>query len=570
MSRVEATPKAKAATAAGKSAGLGGVARGSSLNLGGAAIAALAVTAVTVLVTHHFNRYIAGSFFTATSAYVIVSTVASLGASTGLVYFIARLRTLGEERRIPALLRAAVIPTILVSTAMGAAMVVFAGPLAHFLLSDHTGKNGTVGIVTNALRGLGVLVPFGAMETVLLGISRGYRQMMPTVIVDRIGVNVGALIVVLAAMAGGITAFLAPLWALPYVPAVAVAWIWTRRIRRNPTAHPPTLPDVPPELGALLALATPVPSPYGTPARRPPAVSGRVAAKRLANATPAGFWRYTAPRGLANLAQTIVQRLDIVLVAIIRGPVDAAIYTAATRFLVLGQFGNAAISTASQPRLAELFAADDKPGTNIVYQFTTAWLVLLNWPLYLLSMVFGPQVLELFGKAYTAGDMVMVVLGFSMIFGTAVGQVDIVLITAGRSTWSLLNAVLVMVVNVSLDLILIPRHGIIGAAIGWAAAVVVANLVPLIQLAVVYKLHPFGRAMMTACVLTGLTFGLVPLAFRLVIGGWAALGAGVLTACLLQAAGLWLFRGTLRLNTMPGMSSLKKRLTRGAPRPYHG
>jgi hypothetical protein len=95
-------------------------------------------------------------------------------------------------------------------------------------------------------------------------------------------------------------------------------------------------------------------------------------------------------------------------------------------------------------------------------------------------------------------------------------------------------------------------------------------VVPLIQLAWVYKLHPFGRAMTVACLLTGVTFGVVPLAFRFAIGGWTALGAGVVVASLLQAVGLYVFRRTLRLNTMPGMSFLKKRRARVAARPYHG
>ena len=56
-------------------------------------------------------------------------------------------------------------------------------------------------------------------------------------------------------------------------------------------------------------------------------------------------------------------------------------YTAATRFLVLGQFGNMAIGRAAQPRLAELFALDDRHGTNLVYQATSAWLILRTGPL---------------------------------------------------------------------------------------------------------------------------------------------------------------------------------------------
>src|SRR5690348_8044015 len=71
------------------------VARGGTLNLAGAAVAAIAILGVTVLVTRVFPRPVAGAFFTATSAFIIVEAVASLGANVGLVYFIARLRSLG-------------------------------------------------------------------------------------------------------------------------------------------------------------------------------------------------------------------------------------------------------------------------------------------------------------------------------------------------------------------------------------------------------------------------------------------------------------------------------------------
>src|SRR4029077_13616499 len=111
------------------------------------------------------------------------------------------------------------------------------------------------------------------------------------------------------------------------------AWLWLRRIRR--------------------------------PQRRDtdrPATDGRV------DAGARGFWRFTAPRALASVAQIVIQRLDIVLVAFMRGPVEAAIYTAATRFLVVGQLANAAISMAAQPQMTHLFAVRDRQGANAVYQ----------------------------------------------------------------------------------------------------------------------------------------------------------------------------------------------------------
>jgi len=347
------------------------------------------------------------------------------------------------------------------------------------------------------------------------------------------------------------------------VPAAAIAWLWSRRIRRNPPQGPRGgTPDVPPELAALLALSTRVPSVKG--ASR---VGRRMQQRRLANANPRGFWQFTAPRGIASLAKITLQRIDIVLVAIIMGPAAAAVYTAATRFLVVGQLGNMAISMAAQPRFTELFAIGDRRSANVVYQVTTAWLVLLTWPLYLLAVVYGPEVLSVFGHSYRAGAPVMVILALTMLLATACGQVDMVLITTGRSSWSLINGLLAVAVNVGLDLVLIPRYGITGAAIGWAVAIVVTNLMPMAQLASSIHLQPFGRGTVLAAALSTVAFGAVPLAIRAVLGGGlAGLAAGVAAGCVVFAIGLWRFGGALRLSAMPGVSSIKSRLSRARGR----
>jgi O-antigen/teichoic acid export membrane protein len=507
------------------------VARSSTLNLAGAGISALATLALTVLVTRQFSRPVAGAFFTAISLFLIVEAVASLGAFTGLVYFLARLRSLGAENRIPAILRTAVIPVIVVSLLAAAALLLAATPLSRLLLDGQLGRAGaTPAAVARALRALALTLPFATLLDTFLGASRGYRNMRPTVLVDRIARSSAQLIGVAVAAAAGSAALLAPLWALPYVPAGAAAWLWLRRIQRRQRERHEDAPVAP-----------------------PPAGGQRLADRRLANANPRGFWRFTTPRAIASLAQITIQRIDIVLVAIMRGPAEAAVYTAATRFLVAGQLGNGALSMAAQPRFTELFAVGNRRGANDLYQTTTGWLVLLTWPLYLLAVIYGPEVLTLFGHAYRAGDSVMVILGLTMLLATACGQVDMVLITTGRSSWSLANGLLAVGINVGLDLVLIPRYGIEGAAIGWSAAIVTTNLLPLAQLAAVSRLHPFGPGTVWAITLTTASFAGAPLALRAVLGaGGAASLAGAVTGCLVMAAGLWRFRQPLRLVVMPG------------------
>jgi O-antigen/teichoic acid export membrane protein len=126
----------------GDPAGLAAVARGGALNLAGAAVSAAATLALTVLVTRQFSRPVAGAFFAATSLFLIVEAIANLGAYNGAIYFIARLRSLHAESRIPAILRAAIIPVAVSSLAASAAMLIFAEPLAHGLLGGHLSHGG--------------------------------------------------------------------------------------------------------------------------------------------------------------------------------------------------------------------------------------------------------------------------------------------------------------------------------------------------------------------------------------------------------------------------------------------
>ena len=197
---------------------LAGVARGGAANLAGAIVAAVTTLAITVLVTRHYSQPVAGAFFTAISLFLIVEAVASLGAYVGAINFIARLRRLGHDDQIPTILRAAIIPVVMVSVLAAAALFVLAEPLAHILLRGHTGHPGAApGLVADALRALAIALPCSALADTLLGITRGYRDMRPTVVVDKIGRSSGQLIAVLIAVSAGSAALLAPLWAVPYV-----------------------------------------------------------------------------------------------------------------------------------------------------------------------------------------------------------------------------------------------------------------------------------------------------------------------------------------------------------------
>jgi O-antigen/teichoic acid export membrane protein len=272
------------------------------------------------------------------------------------------------------------------------------------------------------------------------------------------------------------------------------------------------------------------------------------------------YWRYTGPRALSSLAQMAVQRVDIVLLGALRGLSDAAVYTAATRFLALGQLSGQALSTAVQHRLAEHLARGDRAGAGKLYQTATGWLVLLAWPAYLLFAVFAEPMLALFGEGYGAGRWVTVYLALTMLVATGCGMVDTVLNMAGKTAWTFYNALAGTVVNVVANLLLIPPYGIFGAAIAWSLAILVNNIVPLAQLHRVMGLHPYGRGTLTAAALAVGCFGVPPLLAR------AAFGAGPLVLCAVAAAGTlvyaaaaWRLRRVLELDALRSLRRRKGR-----------
>ncbi|KHD79075.1 multi antimicrobial extrusion protein MatE [Actinoplanes utahensis] len=470
--------------------------------MAGSVLAGGAGVIVTWVVARTLPTAEAGAFFAATAAFVLAGGLAKLGTQTGLVYWPARLRATGQDHLLGACLRAGIPPVAVFSVALALGMWLAAPGIAHLTAGE---SPEVVAVHTTGLRVLAVFVPLQALTDVLLTVTRGYRIMRPTVLLDRV---LRSGLQVLAVCAAGVAAS----WAAASLPVFAFAWA------------APYLPVV------VLA---------GFAARR--AYTAGVDRER--NATRAerrtlrrDFWVFTGPRAVAAVAQLALQRVDVLLVAALGGLAPAAIYAVAGRFVVLVQFANQGLSQSVQPRLAEALSTGDTAGAKRLYQIATGWLVLVTWPVCLLVAAFAPYYLRIFGPEYAAGAPVVLVLAAAMLVATGCGMVDMVLAMAGRTSANLGNVLIALTVTVGLDVLLIPRFGALGAAFGLAGAMVVNNLLPLAQVHRGTGMHPFGPGTRTAALLAAGCFG--PVLF---------FPAALVAAVPAYAMGAWLLRGRLML-----------------------
>ncbi len=267
------------------------------------------------------------------------------------------------------------------------------------------------------------------------------------------------------------------------------------------------------------------------------------------------FWSFTSPRAVARIAQIAIQKLDIVLVAWLLTPADAAAYTVATRFVVFGQLANQAISSVVQPRFTLLLAErdHDRVALSRVFGTTTCWSLLLAWPVYACVAAAPAAYLGWFGGAYvtTENRAVALVMVLGMLVAVASGPVDTLLLMSGRSGRSLTNTLVALAVDVVLCLVLVPRLGIVGAALAWVAAVVLRCALAVVQLRAEVSLRPDLRMLALAGLLP-LTCIAAPLlvADRIVGLGPSAWLAGCLLASLGYAATVWRLRSVLAVDVL--------------------
>lgn len=516
------------------------IARGSALTGAGAVVAAFGGVGLTLIVTRAFIPEVAGVFFASTALFLIVSSLAMLGTDVGLVRFVSAHSATGQQHRLGETLRIALLPVLALSSVCAVGMW-FASPT----LAGWIGNDAVLEDATNILHALSVFLPIAAVYFGLVAATRGRGSMKYTVVIDSGLRAAGQPVLVLAVVAAGWGPTAAAVaWALPYLVGDLVSLVvLVRQARRSRRRGADTSPLA--EAVAVEAADEPLEESLVVAVDEPASEFADEHGRDLARS----FWRFTAARAIAGAVVMIWRRFDVLLVAALAGPANAAIYTAATRFLVVGQLGIQAVQMTVSPQFGRLFARREFDRARDVYRTATMWTMTFAWPLYIVTGAAVGLVIPVFGADYSAGAQVTVILSAAMLVATACGGVDAVLLMSGRSWLSLGNAVITLVVNLSLDLLLIPKYGILGAAIGHATSLALRNVLALIQINKLMGMWPFSMQSLKIAVVSLSCFGVVPAVLAIADAPevWTVLSLAV--GALAYAAWGWANREALQLTT---------------------
>lgn len=211
--------------------------------------------------------------------------------------------------------------------------------------------------------------------------------------------------------------------------------------------------------------------------------------------------------------------------------------------LVAATFGVMYLSLA-----AEAHERDDRAELHDLYWRTALWMTILTFPILLLTFSFAPSITAgFYGDAYRSSAPLLALLAIGYFFHTALGFNGVTLRVHNRLRYMVVVDSSMAIVNVGVNLLLIPRLGPLGAAVGTSGTLILHNVLKQVGLwkyTSIGAFHrPFLRVYAVMAVLALILLGVQALLpGNLILAGVLSGAAGLIT--------LWFGRTSLDIDTM--------------------
>jgi O-antigen/teichoic acid export membrane protein len=450
------------------------VARGGGLNLAGSLINTGSVLALFWVLDHHLGQTLTGVYIQAFALRRILQTIALGGMRSAMTRFVAIDLADDDD----ASLRGTIAVGIAVSVGLAAVLgllLFFAAPWVA------TSVYGDPELVAG-LRWVAVGLPSAAFTIVVLSATTGWRTMRPNAIVGSMFEPILRVVLTAVALAlgAGLTGSLIMLQVASVVASV-VAWIWLRRLMSGHARLKPVF-----HTGVLI--------------------------------------RFGLVTWASSVALEGIRWADVQVLAVLTTADVVAEYQVATRTVLFCALAVNALTGALAPRAADLLRRGELSVVRRLYVTTSAILVRITLPLLVVVLVQADWLLTIFGRDYTGAAWISRILVFGVLYDSAVGAAGPILNMAGLQLYNLADNSGGLILNLTLNVILVPSFHGLGAAVAWTLTFFALGTARILQVkGKVLGVLPFSAPMWNMLI-AAVVSGLVGFSLRLLVDQvWAVL-----------------------------------------------
>lgn len=205
--------------------------------------------------------------------------------------------------------------------------------------------------------------------------------------------------------------------------------------------------------------------------------------RRLRRTVEPGERRYAAkdwfavsvPMFAVDGLYCLLMYIDVLVLKAFVTHEEIGVYYAASKTLSLVVFVHFAVTSAAAHRFSEYHVSGDRERLRAFLRDTVRWTF---WPSLAAAIVFlalGWPLLSLFGKTFVSGYPLMFIFAIGLLARAAIGPAGRFLVMLGEQRAAALVAAAAFATNLALNFLLIPRFGLIGAAVALSTAYVLES-----------------------------------------------------------------------------------------------
>lgn len=202
------------------------------------------------------------------------------------------------------------------------------------------------------------------------------------------------------------------------------------------------------------------------------------------------------PLLVVGFSYTLARYADRLMLGALADMRQVGVYTVVATLAMATLLLHGSLVSGFKPIAADAHRSGDLGDARAPYLLVSKWAGAGSGILLVIFAAFGPALLTLFGPEYATEAAYRALLLLTGLFfvGTWIGPTGAVLQMSGGERVELVNTFVFLVVNVTLNFLLIPRFGVVGAATATLGSGLLRNVLQVLELAALYDFIPVDRA----------------------------------------------------------------------------
>lgn len=186
--------------------------------------------------------------------------------------------------------------------------------------------------------------------------------------------------------------------------------------------------------------------------------------------------RASYPMALSAISYFLMQSTDVLFISAYDTFESAAYYSIAVKLAAVTALALISVNIVIAPKIASIYNDKNFYQLKLILKKATRMNVVISLPIIIILLFFSEYVLSTFGSNYILAKNALWILLIAQFFNSITGPSALYLNMTGRQ--KKLNVILVisLLINVVLNIILVPDFGMLGAAISTTTSFVISKI----------------------------------------------------------------------------------------------